>query len=77
MKSVGENGQLHFVDSKIFDSTYNTLVIGKMGKGAAFHRELQLYLPAPKNQNNLFPRVLTFEEEMVMTLQNYQKHQKN
>ncbi|WP_447402875.1 hypothetical protein ACE1MS_09625 [Lysinibacillus sp. fkY74-1] len=99
MNSVDENGQLLFVDT--FDRTSNALVIGKVGKGAAFHlrktffdslnivpipfnlyvsgemgtgyRELQLFLPAPKNQNNLFPRVLTFQEEMVSILQNHQK----
>jgi len=99
MKSVDENGQLLFVDT--FDRTSNALVIGKVGKGAAFHlrktffdslnimpfpfnlcvsgemgtgcRELQLFLPAPKNQNNLLPRVLTFQQEMVSILQNHQK----
>ncbi len=35
MKSVDENGQLLFVDT--FDRTSNALVIGKVGKGAAFH----------------------------------------
>ncbi|MEK4122260.1 hypothetical protein [Lysinibacillus sp. FSL K6-0102] len=90
MKSVDEYRQLHFVDC--FNRTHNTLVIGKMGKGAAFHmvkinnsmfcvsgemgtgcRELQLLLPAPNNQNNLFSRVVTFKEQMEMILQNHQK----
>ena len=90
MKSVDEYRQLHFVDC--FNRTHNTLVIGKMGKGAAFHmvkinnsvfwfsgemgtgcRELQLFLLAPNNQNNLFPRVVTFKEKMEMILQDHQK----
>ncbi|UZM97385.1 hypothetical protein OL548_19690 [Lysinibacillus sp. MHQ-1] len=49
---------------------FNLCVSGEMGTGC---RELQLFLPAPKNQNNLFPRVLTFQEEMVSILQNHQK----
>lgn len=62
------NGQLHFIDC--FNRTHNTLVIGKMGTGC---RELQLFLLAPNNQNNLFPRVVTFKEKMEIILQDHQK----
>ncbi|WP_144787855.1 hypothetical protein [Lysinibacillus fusiformis] len=60
-----------FFDSlNIVPIPFNLCVSGEMGTGC---RELQLFLPAPKNQNNLFPRVLTFQEEMVSILQNHQK----
>lgn len=81
MNTEYPSSQLRFLD--ITDRKYNALVIGIVGRGAAFHikktfldvcvrgkkstgcRELQLFLPAPKNQTNLFPRVLTFQEKML------------
>lgn len=77
MNTEHQNNQLHFLD--ITGRKYNAVVIGIVGRGAAFHlkksfyesmgcRKLQLFLPAPKNQTNLFPRVLTFQEKMLRFL---------
>lgn len=93
MNTEHQNNQLHFLDITGREYKYNAVVIGKVGRGAAFHliktfyeslnipynlcisgktsegcRKLQLFLPAPNNQTNLFPRVLTFQEKMLRFL---------